>query len=104
MLLWRRLNGGVRGNTGGGCYRRVCAPSTSSQIVEAFWRDRGPGGEKNIEDDPPLPFDTLPLLVIDETNVNDQFPDVDIAADKLKPSLHITSLLISLTKAMDPLY
>jgi hypothetical protein len=47
---------------------------------------------RKIDGDPPLPFDTLPSPVIDDTNVEDEFPDDDIAADKPIPSLPVTSL------------
>ncbi|KAL2538011.1 hypothetical protein Fot_19402 [Forsythia ovata] len=70
LLLRRRwLNDGGDGNTGGSCYHRVCAPGISSQIVEDFpAKMEGLAGEKNIEDNPPLPFDTLLLPVANRLN------------------------------------
>jgi hypothetical protein len=64
------------------CSRHLFAESGGLPAENA-----GADGARNIGGDPPFPFDTLPSPVIDDTKVEDEFPDVDIAADKVNPSL-----------------
>lgn len=51
----------------------------------------GAAGARNIDGDPPFPFETLPSPVIDERNVDEEFPEVDIAPDKVRLSLTVIS-------------